>query len=85
MKDDDSKGTSVHKVTLKSHQNPIFAAGAPRAANLTPLFQKPRKTQQVDTESLYSCKPGDTKNMAQRVRHGNVLKRVGEGRGNVSC
>jgi folate-dependent phosphoribosylglycinamide formyltransferase PurN len=30
MKDDDSKGTSVHKVTLKSHQNPIFAEAAPR-------------------------------------------------------
>ncbi len=79
MKDDDSKGTSVHKVTLKSHQNPIFAAGALPAANFTPLFQKPRKTQQVDTESVYWRNPRDTKNMAQRVRNGNVLRGVGKG------
>ena len=77
MKDDDSKGTSIHKVTLKSHPNPIFAEAAPRApsaVNRTSLFQNPRKTQQVDTESVYSCNPRDAKNMVQRVRHGNVLR-----------
>ena len=79
MKDDDSKGTSVHKVTLKSHQNPIFAAGALPAYSLTPLFQKPRKTQEVDTESVYSCNTRDAKNMAQRVLNGNVLRGVGKG------
>ena len=41
-------------------------------------FQKPRKTQEVDTESVYFLTLPDVKNTTQQARQNDVLRRASE-------
>jgi hypothetical protein len=43
-------------------------------------FQKPRKSQEVDTESLYAPTPHHRENSAQPTRHSDIYKMANEGR-----